>query len=209
MWFPISTSIIYSSPHVSTIFYFECLIHVPLTTPPWIQVAVARKLRQPASTRPRWKWNPNDPCFDWKLGLVFGGWPSKIEVIWVPSNVYLRNSKGRRRIKCEKCYEIKISMLNLDTSYKYIPCHVSHEFLSYFTFVSRLESPRTDFTYSNHHLVSNNDDLIPIPPFPCHSQSCFLFQWRQCSAIRAPFWSKLLLQQKWCNINHWKSYMLQ
>ncbi len=30
-------------------------------------------------------WNPNGaPCFDWSLGLVLGGWPSKIEVIWVP-----------------------------------------------------------------------------------------------------------------------------
>ena len=30
-------------------------------------------------------WNPNEaPCFDWSLGLVLGGWPSKIEVIWVP-----------------------------------------------------------------------------------------------------------------------------
>ena len=29
-------------------------------------------------------WNPNDPCFDWSLGLVLGGWPSKIEIIWVP-----------------------------------------------------------------------------------------------------------------------------
>ena len=26
--------------------------------------------------------NPNDPCFDWK-GPCFGGWPSKIGVIWV------------------------------------------------------------------------------------------------------------------------------
>ena len=23
-------------------------------------------------------------CFDWSLGLVLGGWPSKIEVIWAP-----------------------------------------------------------------------------------------------------------------------------
>ena len=28
-------------------------------------------------------WNPNDPCFDWNFGLVLGGWPSKMEVIWV------------------------------------------------------------------------------------------------------------------------------
>ena len=27
-------------------------------------------------------WNPNDPCFDWKRPS-FGGWPSKIGVIWV------------------------------------------------------------------------------------------------------------------------------
>ena len=27
----------------------------------------------------------NDPCFDWKFGLILGGWPSKIEAYrWVP-----------------------------------------------------------------------------------------------------------------------------
>ncbi len=26
----------------------------------------------------------DDTCFDWSLGLVLGGWPSKVEVIWVP-----------------------------------------------------------------------------------------------------------------------------
>ena len=29
-------------------------------------------------------WNPNDdPCFDWKKALFWGGWPSTIGVIWV------------------------------------------------------------------------------------------------------------------------------
>ena len=32
------------------------------------------------------------PCFDWSLGLVLGGWPSKIKVIWLP---------GIHRLRCE------------------------------------------------------------------------------------------------------------
>ena len=37
----------------------------------------------------RYTWNPNDPCFDWNFGLVLGGWPSQIEVMWVPG-IYIR-----------------------------------------------------------------------------------------------------------------------
>ena len=40
----------------------------------------------------RYTWNPNDPCFDWNFGLVLGGWPSQIEVIWVPG-IYIRPRK--------------------------------------------------------------------------------------------------------------------
>ena len=32
-------------------------------------------------------WNPNDPCFDWKRHC-FEGWPSKLEVIWVPGIIF-------------------------------------------------------------------------------------------------------------------------
>ncbi len=170
MWLPISASIIFI-----TWCFYNFLLWMPDTTWSnlWIQVTVARKLRQPASTRP---------------GRLKGQWVK-----------YKRQKNNEMWIMLYNTY-IYIYKHVYIYIYRYIPCHVSHEFVSYITFVSKIEAQRTDFTYSKHHLVFLQCWPHSHPTIP----SFFLLPITAVGrAIRAPFWSKLLLQQKCCNINDW------
>jgi len=68
-------------------------------------------------------WNPNDPGFDWSLGLVLGGWPSNIEVIWVPGTyihiLYFSRMKIPPIRSFRFHYKPKCSM-----GWDYLPSHI-------------------------------------------------------------------------------------